>query len=319
MDTSRYPSFDFDPYRDYSDTHVYLPSETRWTPPNRSTQPLDSTDSEPRLNERHPVRDGRDPIRRRCGQDESLIEELLESLETRDAQLKSLQEESASLRTQLQDATARAASFQDRYKDAKDRISVLQKDINVLQSEHNELGHELAVADWQIRNDREKAEEAMAKKSLALETLQKEHTSVVERLKLLESRAENPTRILSQPGPIPPRSPRSPRSPRTTRFKPQNEAQGNPGCLISSECISLLSRAGYAVSASSKPYDGPRRRLILGIDVGTTFSGVSYSILDPGVVPIVQGVNRCVAQCSLRLSVDGIIITQLPSPGQGRR
>ena len=43
---------------------------------------------------------------------------------------------------------------------------------------------------------------------------------------------------------------------------------------------------------SRKPYAGPRRNLVVGIDVGMTFSGVSYSILDPGVVPVIQGVNR---------------------------
>ena len=45
---------------------------------------------------------------------------------------------------------------------------------------------------------------------------------------------------------------------------------------------------------STVPYSGPQRKLVVGIDVGTTFSGVSYCILDPGVVPLVQGVNRCV-------------------------
>jgi hypothetical protein len=39
-------------------------------------------------------------------------------------------------------------------------------------------------------------------------------------------------------------------------------------------------------------YVGESRKLILGIDVGTTFSGVSFTILDPGVVPVIHGVNR---------------------------
>ncbi|KAL1743095.1 hypothetical protein HDZ31DRAFT_41741 [Schizophyllum fasciatum] len=43
-----------------------------------------------------------------------------------------------------------------------------------------------------------------------------------------------------------------------------------------------------------KPYAGSARKLIIAIDVGTTFSGVSYSILDPGQVPQVCGVNRLV-------------------------
>jgi hypothetical protein len=41
-----------------------------------------------------------------------------------------------------------------------------------------------------------------------------------------------------------------------------------------------------------QPYSGDERRLVLGIDVGTTYSGVSYAILDPGQIPEIKGVNR---------------------------
>ncbi|KAK0471607.1 hypothetical protein IW261DRAFT_1405758 [Armillaria novae-zelandiae] len=41
-----------------------------------------------------------------------------------------------------------------------------------------------------------------------------------------------------------------------------------------------------------KPYGGRRRKLVLSFDLGTTFSGISYSILDPGVVPEINGVTR---------------------------
>ena len=44
--------------------------------------------------------------------------------------------------------------------------------------------------------------------------------------------------------------------------------------------------------SARKPYTGAQRKLVVGMDVGTTFSGVSYSILDPGEVPVVYGVNR---------------------------
>ncbi|EDR07866.1 uncharacterized protein LACBIDRAFT_298123 [Laccaria bicolor S238N-H82] len=62
------------------------------------------------------------------------------------------------------------------------------------------------------------------------------------------------------------------------------------------------------------PYTGPRRKLVLAFDVGTTYSGVSYrnvpsslrqilinssyvpSILDPGLVPEIRGVTRFPAQ-----------------------
>ncbi|TFK22632.1 hypothetical protein FA15DRAFT_671328 [Coprinopsis marcescibilis] len=47
---------------------------------------------------------------------------------------------------------------------------------------------------------------------------------------------------------------------------------------------------------SRSAYNGYRRKLVLAFDVGTTFSGISYSILDPGQVPKIQGVTRFPAQ-----------------------
>ncbi|KIJ08849.1 hypothetical protein PAXINDRAFT_88277 [Paxillus involutus ATCC 200175] len=41
---------------------------------------------------------------------------------------------------------------------------------------------------------------------------------------------------------------------------------------------------------SRQPYEGRSRKLVLAFDVGTTYSGVSYSILDPGEVPKILGV-----------------------------
>ncbi|KAH9895579.1 hypothetical protein C8Q73DRAFT_789379 [Cubamyces lactineus] len=43
---------------------------------------------------------------------------------------------------------------------------------------------------------------------------------------------------------------------------------------------------------ATKPYQGGVRKLVLGIDVGTTYSGVAYAILDPGEVPRIQSVTR---------------------------
>ena len=43
-----------------------------------------------------------------------------------------------------------------------------------------------------------------------------------------------------------------------------------------------------------QPYSGTQRKLVLAFDVGTTYSGISYSILDPGLVPQVRGVTRYV-------------------------
>ncbi|KAF6748622.1 hypothetical protein DFP72DRAFT_971152 [Ephemerocybe angulata] len=45
-----------------------------------------------------------------------------------------------------------------------------------------------------------------------------------------------------------------------------------------------------------KEYDGATRRLLLAFDIGTTFSGISYSILDPGKVPEIRPVTRYPSQ-----------------------
>jgi hypothetical protein len=41
-----------------------------------------------------------------------------------------------------------------------------------------------------------------------------------------------------------------------------------------------------------KPYGGATRSLVIALDVGTTFSGVSYAVLEPGEVPKIHGVTR---------------------------
>lgn len=41
-----------------------------------------------------------------------------------------------------------------------------------------------------------------------------------------------------------------------------------------------------------KKYGGRSRRLLLAFDIGTTFSGISYSILDPGKEPVILPVTR---------------------------
>ncbi|KAJ3971067.1 hypothetical protein EV361DRAFT_847593 [Lentinula raphanica] len=48
-----------------------------------------------------------------------------------------------------------------------------------------------------------------------------------------------------------------------------------------------------------KPYDGTVRKLIIALDVGTTFSGASYALLDPGEVPITQPVTSFPGQSSI--------------------
>ncbi|KAK0222693.1 hypothetical protein EDD85DRAFT_959951 [Armillaria nabsnona] len=48
--------------------------------------------------------------------------------------------------------------------------------------------------------------------------------------------------------------------------------------------------------AGREAYNGSRRKLAIAFDLGTTFSGISYSVLDPGNVPEIKGVTRFPSQ-----------------------
>ena len=39
-------------------------------------------------------------------------------------------------------------------------------------------------------------------------------------------------------------------------------------------------------------YTGPSRKLVVALDIGTTFSGAAYALLDPGEVPQIKSVTR---------------------------
>ena len=41
-------------------------------------------------------------------------------------------------------------------------------------------------------------------------------------------------------------------------------------------------------------YSGPSRRLVVALDIGTTFSGAAYALLDPGEIPIIRSVTKWV-------------------------
>jgi hypothetical protein len=41
-----------------------------------------------------------------------------------------------------------------------------------------------------------------------------------------------------------------------------------------------------------KPYDGLTRQLVLAFDIGTTYSGISFCILQPGETPQTQSVMK---------------------------
>jgi len=39
-------------------------------------------------------------------------------------------------------------------------------------------------------------------------------------------------------------------------------------------------------------YSGHSRKLVVALDIGTTFSGAAYALLDPGQVPQIRSVTR---------------------------
>ncbi|EJD00154.1 uncharacterized protein FOMMEDRAFT_159802 [Fomitiporia mediterranea MF3/22] len=56
-----------------------------------------------------------------------------------------------------------------------------------------------------------------------------------------------------------------------------------------------------------RPYQGSTMDLVIGIDVGTTFSGVSYAILKPNIIPEVQPVPRFTGQTTSDAKIPSIM------------
>jgi hypothetical protein len=69
---------------------------------------------------------------------------------------------------------------------------------------------------------------------------------------------------------------------------------------------------------SRKPYHGLFRKLVYAFDVGTTFSGASYAILDPGQVPEIQGVTRYRLYFSIRVDLLIIVLDCDRFPAQAK-
>ena len=40
------------------------------------------------------------------------------------------------------------------------------------------------------------------------------------------------------------------------------------------------------------PYSGTSRKLVVALDIGTTFSGAAYAFLDPGEIPVIRSVTK---------------------------
>ncbi|KAI0315438.1 hypothetical protein OF83DRAFT_1062097 [Amylostereum chailletii] len=55
------------------------------------------------------------------------------------------------------------------------------------------------------------------------------------------------------------------------------------------------------------PYHGLKRKLVIAFDLGTTFSGVSYAILDPGKVPEIRTVTRFPGQDAGHYTVQTVV------------
>jgi hypothetical protein len=50
------------------------------------------------------------------------------------------------------------------------------------------------------------------------------------------------------------------------------------------------------IDTKGQPYNGTRSKLVLAFDVGTTYSGISYTIMHPGEVPEIRSVTRLVVR-----------------------
>ncbi|KAL0057726.1 hypothetical protein AAF712_008969 [Marasmius tenuissimus] len=46
------------------------------------------------------------------------------------------------------------------------------------------------------------------------------------------------------------------------------------------------------MTTTRKTYQGLFRKLVIALDVGTTYSGASYAVLDPGLPPVIEGVSK---------------------------
>ncbi|KAK1226885.1 hypothetical protein PQX77_010132 [Marasmius sp. AFHP31] len=46
------------------------------------------------------------------------------------------------------------------------------------------------------------------------------------------------------------------------------------------------------MTITRKAYQGLFRKMVIALDVGTTFSGASYAVLDPGLSPVIEGVSK---------------------------
>jgi hypothetical protein len=63
-------------------------------------------------------------------------------------------------------------------------------------------------------------------------------------------------------------------------------------------------------------FSGSLRKLVLAFDVGTTYSGIAYAILDPGETPRILGVTRYIQPNSHKNLLKYLLDLQIPWPGK---
>ncbi|KAL4245026.1 hypothetical protein ABKN59_002860 [Abortiporus biennis] len=59
--------------------------------------------------------------------------------------------------------------------------------------------------------------------------------------------------------------------------------------------------------APLNPFTGTLRKLVIAFDVGTTYSGIAYTILDPGEIPKIQAVTRFPAQANGDFKIPSVL------------
>ena len=64
-----------------------------------------------------------------------------------------------------------------------------------------------------------------------------------------------------------------------------------PGCRTITVPARRLALTTIMDTVRSR-YSGPSRKLVVALDIGTTFSGAAYAFLDPGQVPQIRSVTR---------------------------
>lgn len=73
------------------------------------------------------------------------------------------------------------------------------------------------------------------------------------------------------------------------------------------------------IMSSLKPYKGTSRKLVVALDVGTTFSGASYVILDPGDIPTVRPVSRYAQRLRVGHDFESLNVLGFPDKPLGMR